>query len=178
MLDATHIFRPANTRRILWASYNKFLCRHRCRHVIKPSFNFGLTIRRIGSHVTEVAAKLCGHLHASVCLDIDASIQRQSQPGSPTGYKLVKGTAASEREVKIEFPNLSGTQVGCVSSFERCECHRRIQIVKDLHRPHNIQNVIDNASAIRAEAGANDGVGIPGTLQRLCANAVPIRVQA
>src|SRR5205085_10292047 len=178
MLEVLNVGWPLPLPGIEGACQNKLLCGKPARRLEKECLQVLLPVGRIGSHVTEVAAKLCGHLDASVCLDIDASIQRQSQPGSPTGYKLVKGAAASEREVKIEFPNLSGTQVGCVSSFERCECHRRIQIVKDLHRPHNLQNVIDNASAIRAEAGANDGVGIPGTLQRLCANAVPIRVQA
>src|SRR5436309_3497731 len=111
VLDAAHVFRPANRFRVLRAGEDEAALRLLLRDLHKEFIDLRLPVGCVGAHITQVATIALPYLAAVIESLVEAAIQRQRSLGFEYCLEFIKERAPSEAEVEIDGGNLVAAQI-------------------------------------------------------------------
>src|SRR5216110_297876 len=106
MNDPPNVVRPYGLGWILRAREKELLLWHGDRRLAEEFFQLVLAVRRIGSHITQIALVSRIGLAPAITVRIKGAVERRRMARSEARLQLAKRGATCEAEVHIEARNL------------------------------------------------------------------------
>src|SRR3954469_16326894 len=162
MFNPANIFRRTHCLRILRTCKYESTLWLRCGHFEQPIVYFGLTIRSVGSHVTQIARITFCHLATAVHFFVEAAIKWKSPLSFELHLQLEQQRSSGETEIQIQTRYLIGAQIrGRRSCPQLSDRDGSVDIVKSGDGHSRLEREIDGSHAV-GKIGADDsnvGVG-------------------
>src|SRR5205823_12894470 len=104
---------------ILWSSNDEFSRRQFSCRSREQLFDLGLAVRRIRSHVAEIADKSRIGGQRFIFCRIDRAVQRRRMTGSEAAFQFLKHRPTGEAEVEVEQRDLLAQQIRRAAGFAK-----------------------------------------------------------
>src|SRR3954469_11218621 len=111
MNDPPNVARPYALGWILRAREKELLLWHGDRRLAEQFFQLVLAIRRVGSHIAQIALVSWIGLAPAITVRIKGAVERRRMPRSEAGLQLAKHGAACEAEVHVKARDLVPAQI-------------------------------------------------------------------
>src|SRR6185312_3418257 len=175
VLDALDVRWPMQLFGILRSRDNEFLVGEETCWRSQQLVNLRLTVRRVRSHVAQVAGEATVDAESPVLLRIKGTVQRHRPLRAKAGFQLAQDGPTSKAEVHVEDRNLPGFEIARTTIGPQGRySYWRIDVVKRLRANIRISNLVDGGDAVRKIRSHHHRVSVPQVLLRGRQNFTPV----